>query len=270
MTDFTVDEDVNAISQGHDFRPDDRPSGSEERNRHPSQFVYRQSHYFPGMKKFPADALGAVEQICDGATILVGGFGEVGHPVGLIDGLLDHGARDLTIVANNAGQGEEGLARLMKERRVKKAICSFPRQKTAHHFEDAYREGTTELEVVPQGTLAERIRAGGAGIGGFYTPTAAGTLLAEGKEHRTLNGRLQVLELPIVGDFAFVSAHRADRFGNLSYRKTARNFGHVMATAAATTIVEADAVVDSALDPERIVTPGIFTDIIWASDRRTE
>lgn len=220
------------------------------------------------MKKFPTSALEAVEQIRDGATILVGGFGEVGHPVGLIDGLLNHDARDLTIVANNAGQGEEGLALLMKERRVRKVICSFPRQKTAHHFERAYREGATELEVVPQGTLAERLRAGGAGIGGFYTPTAVGTLLAEGKEVRTLQGRPHVLEFPIIGDFAFVAAHRADRFGNLTYRKTARNFGPVMATAASTTIVEVDEVTDEGLDPERVVTPGIFIDIIWKSDRR--
>ena len=205
----------------------------------------------------------ALADIPDGATIMIGGFGLAGQPQELIDGLIRRGAKDLTIVNNNAGNGEVGLALLIKSGFVKKIICSFPRQVDSHIFDAAYRAGKIELEVVPQGNLAERIRAAGAGIGGFFTPTGYGTLLAEGKETRTINGKNYVLESPIHADYALIKAHKADPLGNLVYRKTARNFGPVMATAATTTIVQVSRLVEVAdLDPEEIVTPGIFTNRI--------
>jgi len=203
----------------------------------------------------------AVAGIEDGSTILVGGFGLAGMPFDLIDGLIRQGATDLTIVSNNAGNGEVGLAALLKAGRVCKVVCSFPRQSDSYVFDDLYRRGELELEVVPQGNLAERMRAAGAGIGAFYSPTAVGTVLAEGKETRTIDGRDYVLEYPIRGDVALIGAHRADRMGNLVYRKTARNFGPVMATAAATTIVQVHEIVPTGdLDPEAVVTPSIFVD----------
>ena len=205
----------------------------------------------------------AVDGVTDGATVLVGGFGMAGMPVTLIDALIDQGATDLTVVSNNAGNGDTGLAALLAERRVRKVICSFPRQSDSWVFDGLYRDGDIELEVVPQGTLAERMRAAGAGIGGFYCPTGVGTLLAEGKEVREIDGRTHVLEYPIRGDVALIGAHVADRMGNLVYRKTARNFGPVMATAADTTIVQVNSIVDTGtLDPEAVVTPSIYVDRI--------
>ncbi len=201
----------------------------------------------------------AVAGIHDGATVLVGGFGAAGQPAALIDALIAQGATDLVIVHNNAGNGDIGLAALLKARRVRKIICSFPRQADSHVFDALYRSGDLELELVPQGNLAERMRAAGAGIGAFFTPTGFGTQLAEGKETRVIDGRDYVLEHPIRADFALIQALHADRWGNLVYRKSARNFGPVMATAAACTIAQVDAVVPlGALDPEAIVTPGIF------------
>lgn len=201
----------------------------------------------------------AVAGIHDGATVLVGGFGAAGQPAQLIDALIAQGATDLTIVHNNAGNGDTGLAALLAARRVRKIICSFPRQADSHVFDALYRSGDIELELVPQGNLAERMRAAGAGIGAFFTPTGFGTQLAEGKETRVIDGRSYVLEYPIRADFALIQALHADRWGNLVYRKSARNFGPVMATAATCTIVQVDAVVPlGALDPEAIVTPGIF------------
>lgn len=201
----------------------------------------------------------AVAGISDGSTIMIGGFGLAGQPAGLIDALIAQGARDLTVINNNAGNGETGLAALLKSRRVRKIICSFPRQADSWVFDELYRSGQIELEVSPQGNLAERIRAAGAGIGAFFTPTGYGTLLAQGKETRVIAGRPQVLEHALPADFALIKAHRGDRLGNLVYRKTARNFGPIMATAAACTIAEVDEVVEvGALDPEAIATPGIF------------
>jgi 3-oxoadipate CoA-transferase alpha subunit len=206
-------------------------------------------------------ALDAVAAVRDGDTVLVGGFGMAGMPVELIDALIEHGAGDLTIVSNNAGNGDTGLAALLAAGRVRKVICSFPRQSDSWVFDGLYRAGKIELEVVPQGNLAERLRAAGAGIGGFYTPTGVGTPLAEGKESRVIDGREYVLELPIPGDVALIRAHVADRMGNLVYRKTARNFGPVMATAAAVTIAQVSRIVDTGgLDPEVIVTPAIYVD----------
>lgn len=201
----------------------------------------------------------AVADIPDGATIMIGGFGNAGMPAALIDALLAQGARELTIVNNNAGNGETGLAALIREKRVRKMVCSFPRQADSHHFDTLYRAGEIELELTPQGNLAERIRAAGAGIGGFFTPTGYGTLLAEGKETRVIDGRHYVLESPIHADFALIKALRGDRWGNLVYRKTARNFGPIMAMAARVTIAQvADVVELGAIDPETVVTPGIF------------
>ena len=203
----------------------------------------------------------AVAGIEDGATLLVSGFGVAGMPAQLIDALIEQGAGDLTVVSNNAGNGDTGLAALLAKGRVRKMICSFPRQSDSWAFDDLYRSGRIQLELVPQGTLAERIRAAGAGIGAFYCPTGAGTVLAEGKETREIDGRQHVLEYPLRGDVALVGAHRADRMGNLVYRKTARNFGPVMATAATTTIAQVHRVVEAGqLDPEAIVTPSIFVD----------
>ena len=205
----------------------------------------------------------AVAGIEDGSTVLVGGFGLAGMPFDLIDGLIRQGAKDLTIVSNNAGNGDVGLAALLAAGRVRKVICSFPRQVDSYIFDGLYRAGTIELEVVPQGNLAERMRAAGAGIGAFYTPTGVGTPLAEGKETREIDGRTYVLEYPIKGDYAFVAAFRADTLGNVVYRKTARNFGPVMATAATTTIVQVNEVVPvGSLDPEAVVTPSIYVDRI--------
>jgi 3-oxoadipate CoA-transferase alpha subunit len=211
------------------------------------------------VSKVVASAEEAVGDVRDGATILVGGFGNAGMPARLMDALIAHGARDLTIVSNNAGTGEAGLAALLKAKRVTKIICSFPRQADSYVFDALYRAGEIALEVVPQGNLVERIRAAGAGIGAFYTPTGHGTILADGKETRTIDGRGYVLEYPIRADVALIKAAKADRWGNLIYRKTARNFGPVMAMAAACTIAQVDEVVELGdLDPEAIVTPGIF------------
>src|SRR6266480_3390567 len=209
--------------------------------------------------KTVATATAAVADIGDGATVMIGGFGTAGMPSELIDALIGHGARDLTIVNNNAGNGEVGLAALLKAKRVRKIVCSFPRQTDSYVFDALYHAGEIELELVPQGNLAERIRAAGAGIGAFFTPTAYGTPLAEGKETRIINGRGYVLEYPISADFALVKAEKGDRWGNLVYRKTARNFGPTMASAAKCAIAQVyETVALGALDPECIVTPGIF------------
>ncbi|SNY48476.1 3-oxoadipate CoA-transferase, alpha subunit [Paractinoplanes atraurantiacus] len=202
-------------------------------------------------------ALEAVEAVQDGDTVLVGGFGMAGMPVELIDALIEHGASNLTIVSNNAGNGDTGLAALLAAGRVRKVICSFPRQSDSWVFDGLYRAGKIDLELVPQGNLAERMRAAGAGIGAFYSPTAVGTPLASGKEVRVIDGREYLLEYPIRGDVALIKAHKSDRMGNLVYRKTARNFGPVMATAAAVTIAQVSSIVDS-LDPEAVVTPAIY------------
>ena len=201
----------------------------------------------------------AVADIGDGATVMIGGFGTAGMPSELIDALIQQGARDLTIVNNNAGNAEAGLAALLKAKRVRKIICSFPRQTDSYVFDALYHAGEIELELVPQGNLAERIRAAGAGIGAFFTPTAYGTPLAEGKETRIINGRGHVLEFPIAADFALIKAEKGDRWGNLVYQKTARNFGPIMASAAKCAIAQVRRVVPLGdLDPEVIVTPGIF------------
>ena len=201
----------------------------------------------------------ALADVRDGATVMVGGFGPAGQPAVLIDALIAQGARELTIVNNNAGNGTTGLAALLQAGRVRKIVCSFPRQADSQVFDALYRAGKIELELVPQGNLAERIRAAGAGIGGFFTPTGYGTPLAEGKETRVIDGRGYVLESPLHADVALIHAERGDRWGNLVYRKTARNFGPIMAAAAKCAIAQADEIVElGALDPEAIVTPGIF------------
>ena len=206
-------------------------------------------------------ALEAVADTPDGATILIGGFGAAGQPVALIEALLASDARDLTVVSNNAGNGDHGLAALIRDRRVRKIVCSFPRQSDSWHFDAAWRAGEIELELVPQGNLAERIRAAGAGIGAFFTPTGFGTALAEGKETRVIECKGYVLEYPLRADVALIAAHRADELGNLVYRKTARNFGPIMAAAAARTIVQVDEIVPvGALDPEHVVTPCLYVD----------
>ncbi|KRE31203.1 3-oxoacid CoA-transferase subunit A [Agromyces sp. Soil535] len=215
------------------------------------------------------DAASAVADIPDGATVMIGGFGRAGQPVELIDALIAHGARDLTIINNNAGNGDTGLAALLATGGVRKIVCSFPRQSDSWVFDRLYREGRIELELVPQGNLAERIRAAGAGIGAFFCPTGVGTPLAEGKETRTIDGRQYVLEFPLQADYALISGHRADRWGNVVYRKTARNFGPVMASAARSTIVQVDQLVPlGALDPESVITPGIFVDRVVAVGER--
>ena len=209
-------------------------------------------------KLFPS-AAAALQGVRDGATVMIGGFGGAGQPNELIEALIAHGARDLTIVNNNAGNGETGLAALLKAGRVKKIICSFPRQVDSQVFDGLYRSGKLELELVPQGNLAERIRAAGAGIGGFYTPTGYGTELAKGKETREIDGRMYVLESPIHADLALIKAERGDRWGNLTYRKTARNFGPIMAMAAKVTVASVHDIAElGELDPEAVVTPGIF------------
>ena len=211
------------------------------------------------INKFLPSPEAALADIADGAVVMIGGFGNAGMPVALIDALIAQGARGLTLVNNNAGNGDAGIAALIKAKRVRKILCSFPRQVDSWHFDAAYRAGELEMELVPQGTLAERIRAAGAGIGAFYTPTAHGTKLAEGKETRRIDGRDYVLEFPIHADYALIKADRADRWGNLVYRKTARNFAPIMATAAKCTVVQVRETVElGALDPEAIVTPGIF------------
>ncbi len=206
-------------------------------------------------------ALDAVSCIRDGDTVLVSGFGSVGMPIELVEAVIEHGATGLTVVSNNAGKGTTGLAALLAKGKVQKIICTYPRQSDSWIFDDLYRSGKIELEVVPQGTLTERIRAAGAGIGAFYTPTGVGTLLAQGKETREIAGRTQVLEQALGGDVALVGARTADRMGNLSYRKTARSFGPVMATAAKITVVQVKEIVETgAIDPEHVVTPSIFVD----------
>ena len=206
-----------------------------------------------------ASADAALADVRDGMTLMIGGFGAAGQPGELIDALIRHGARDLTIVNNNAGNADFGLALLLRERRVRKIVCSFPRQVDSWHFDKLYKDKAIELELVPQGNLAERIRAAGAGIGAFFTPTGYGTQLAEGKETREIDGRHYVLEYPIHADFALIKAERADRWGNLTYRKTARNFGPIMAAAARCTVVQVSSVEElGSLDPESVVTPGIF------------
>ncbi|MBT4941049.1 MAG: 3-oxoacid CoA-transferase subunit A [Rhodospirillaceae bacterium] len=203
----------------------------------------------------------AVAGISDGSTLMVSGFGEAGAPVELMEAIIEQGARNLTIVSNNAGEAYHGLAKLVNEKRVVKVICSFPTAAKKAVIKDLYAAGEIELEIVPQGTLSERIRAGGAGIGGFYTPTSFGTKLAEGKETRQFDGQDYVLEFPLFADFAFVKAFQADRWGNLTYDKSARNFGPSMAMAGETTVVQVSEIVElGELDPERVVTPGIFVD----------
>jgi 3-oxoadipate CoA-transferase, alpha subunit len=212
----------------------------------------------------------SVADLKDGATVMISGFGMAGMPVDLIDAVLAQGAQDLTIVCNNAGNGETGLAALLKARRVRKVICSFPRQSDSYVFDGLYRAGQIELEVVAQGTLAERIRAAGAGVGAFFTRTGYGTLLGAGKEERVIDGRGHVLEYPLHADVALIKALRADRWGNLVYRKTARNFGPIMASAAACTIAQVDELVElGALDPEAIVTPGVFVHRVVKTAART-
>jgi len=213
------------------------------------------------INRIVASVAEAMADMRDGATVLVGGFGLVGQPNALIAGLIERGVRDLVIVANNAGGGKTGLANLMALGRVRRIICSFPRSAGSTVFEELYRAGKIELEIVPQGTLAERMRAAGAGIGAFYTPTAHGTKLAQGKEVREIDGRAHVLEYALHGDVALVEAWQADRWGNLTYRSSGRNFNPVMATAATTTIVQTQHLVElGELDPEAIVTPGIYVD----------
>lgn len=211
------------------------------------------------INKIVAGVAEAIGNVADGATVLVGGFGSVGQPNALIAGLIEQGARDLTIVANNAGSGHTGIARLMELGRVRRIVCSFPRSVGSVVFEELYGAGKLELEIVPQGTLAERMRAAGAGIPAFFTPTAAGTRLADGKEVRDIDGRPCVLETALHGDIALVEAWEADRWGNLTYRATGRNFNAVMATAARVTAVQTQHLAD-AIAPEHVVTPGIFVD----------
>ena len=211
------------------------------------------------LNKIVESAEAALADVRDGVTVLVGGFGGSGVPEELVDALIAQGARDLTIVNNNAGNGETGIAALLKAGRVRKVVCSYPRQVDSHHFQALYRAGKVELELVPQGTLSERMRAAGAGIGAFFTPTGYGTDLAKDKETRVIDGKGQVLEYPIRGDVALVKAERGDRWGNLVYRKSARNFGPTMAAAAKCTVAQVYEVVDlGGLDPECVVTPGIF------------
>ena len=227
----------------------------------------------PMINKIASSIAEALADTADGSTVMIGGFGTAGIPTELIDGLIEQGARDLTLVNNNAGNGEQGMAALLKTGRVRKIICSFPRQVDSHIFDGLYRSGKLELELVPQGNLAERIRAAGAGIGAFFTPTGYGTELAKKadgspKETREINGRMYVLEYPIHADLALVRAERGDRWGNLMYRKAARNFGPVMAMAARKTVATVHDVAElGELDPENIVTPGIFVHKIVKIDR---
>ena len=213
---------------------------------------------------------GAVADIFDGAVVMVGGFGAAGQPAELLDALIRRKPRELTLISNNAGNGDYGLAALLKAGRVRKMVCSFPRQVDSQIFDDLYRRGKVELELVPQGNLAARIQAAGAGLGAIFTPTGYGTPLAEGKETREIDGRHYVLEYPIKADFALIKAHQADRWGNLVYRKAARNFGPIMATAAKTTIVEVSRLVSLGdLDPENVITPGIFVQRVFSLEHLT-
>ncbi|MGD0906753.1 MAG: 3-oxoacid CoA-transferase subunit A [Candidatus Acidiferrales bacterium] len=224
------------------------------------------------INKIVASIAEALKDVEDGSIVMIGGFGNVGQPRALIDGLIEQGARELIVVANNAGNGQIGLARLIALGRVRKVICSFPRSIGSVVFDQLYREGKIELELVPQGTLAERIRAAGAGVTAFYTPTAVGTKLAQGKEIREVNGKTCILEEALYGDLALVEAWKADRWGNLTYRKSGRNFNPVMATAAKTTVALAHYVMElGELDPESIVTPGIFVDrVVQGANDRVE
>ena len=222
------------------------------------------------INKLFASAEAALADVHDGATVMIGGFGTAGLPSQLIDALIGHGSRELTIVNNNAGNGDTGLAALLAAGRVRKIVCSFPRQADSHHFDALYRAGKIELELVPQGNLAERIRAAGAGIGGFFSPTGYGTDLAQGKETREIDGRMYVLEAPIHADFALIKAERGDRWGNLTYRMTARNFGPIMAMAAKVAVATVHEVVElGGLDPEAVVTPGLFVQRVVAVARTT-
>ena len=224
------------------------------------------------INKIVASPAEAVADIFDGAVVMIGGFGEAGSPIELIHALIDQGAKDLTVISNNTGSGHVGLAALIAHRRVKKMICSFPRTANSKVFPELYQNGEIELELVPQGTLAERIRSGGAGIPAFYTPTAVGTPLAEGKEIREFDGQTYVMERTIRADFSLVKCRAADRYGNLVYNKTARNFAPVMCMAAETAIVQAKQVVElGELDPEAVVTPGIFVSkVVEVSDPAEE
>lgn len=223
----------------------------------------------PLINKISASVAQALEGIKDGATVLIGGFGTAGIPVELIDGLCELPVRDLTVVNNNAGNGDSGLAALLKAGKVRKIICSFPRQADSHVFDSLYRSGKIELELVPQGTLAERLRAAGAGIGAFFCPTGYGTQLTEGRETREIRGKQYVLEEPIYGDVALIKAEYGDRWGNLTYRMAARNFGPVMATAAELTIASVHEIVElGELNPETVVTPGIYVDRIVKVERQ--
>ena len=216
-----------------------------------------------------ASALEALADVPDGATVMIGGFGTAGLPDELTEALIEQGARDLTIINNNAGNGDHGIAALLAAGRVRKVVCSFPRQVDSHHFDRLYRAGQVELELVPQGNLAERIRAAGAGIGAFFTPTGYGTELAKGKETRLIDGRMQVLEHALHADYALVKAERGDRWGNLTYRMTARNFGPVMATAARITVATVHQIVElGELDPETVVTPGVYVQRLVQVPRR--
>jgi 3-oxoadipate CoA-transferase, alpha subunit len=211
------------------------------------------------INKIVKDMAEAMAGVRDGSVVLIGGFGSIGQPNALIDGLIEQGAKGLTVVANNSGVGHVGLAKLLEAGRVRKIVCSFPRTADPVVFEKLWREGRIELEVVPQGTMAERMRAAGAGIPAFYTPTAVGTALAEGKEEREIRGRKYILEDALPGDVALIEAWQADRWGNLTYKSSARNFNPVMATAAKMTIVQTQHIVElGALDPEKVATAGIF------------
>ena len=220
------------------------------------------------INKIAPSIAAALADVKDGSTVMIGGFGTAGIPNELIDGLIAQGAKGLVIVNNNAGNADTGLAALLKAGRVRKIICSFPRQADSYVFDELYRSGKLELELVPQGNLAERIRAAGAGVGAFFSPTGYGTDLAKGKETREIHGKHYVLEMPIYGDVALIRAEKGDRWGNLVYRKAARNFGPVMATAARLTVATVHEVVElGALDPESVVTPGIFVSKIVRIDR---
>ena len=221
------------------------------------------------INKLFASPEAALEDVPDGATIMIGGFGTAGLPDELVHALIEQGARELVVVNNNAGNGDTGLAALLAARRVRKIICSFPRQPDSHHFDSLYRSGHIELELVPQGNLAERIRAAGAGIGAFFTPTGYGTELAKGKEAREINGRNYILEYPIHADYALIKAERGDRWGNLTYRMTARNFGPIMAAAARITVATVHEVVAlGQIDPEAVVTPGLYVQRVVPIGRR--
>ncbi|MDG3438871.1 3-oxoacid CoA-transferase subunit A [Nitrospirillum amazonense] len=222
------------------------------------------------LSKVRTSALEALADVPDGATVMVGGFGNAGMPMELVDALIEQGSRDLTIVSNNAGNGTTGLAALLAAGRVRKVICSFPRQTDSFVFDELYRAGKVELELVPQGNLVERIRAAGAGIGGFFTPTGYGTPLAEGKESRVIDGRGYILEYPIHADVALIKGRLADRWGNMVFRKTARNFGPIMASAAKVSVAQVEEIVElGALDPETIVLPGIFVSRVVAVGKPT-